>query len=36
MGIHYGVVGGVKLYWLHNPELFSTAYAGEDPKYILK
>lgn len=36
LGVHHGVVNGVTLYWLHNPDLFPTAYAGEDPKYIMK
>jgi starch synthase len=35
-GVHYGVFNMVKLYWLHNPELFPTAYCGDDPKYIMK
>lgn len=36
MGIHYGNVGGVKTYFIHNPELFPAAFEGKDPYYVMK
>ena len=32
VGVHYGEVNRVHIYWLHNPELFPTAFAREDSK----
>ena len=36
IGVHEGTVNGVRLFFLHNPELFPLAYAGEDPRYVMK
>ena len=36
LGVHYGIVNKVHIYWLHNPEIFPYAYAGEEAKYVLK
>ena len=36
VGVHEGLVNGVKLYFLHNIEYFHHAYAGEDANYIVK
>lgn len=36
LGVHYGVVNGVKLFWIHNPEVFPMAYVGEDPAYVMR
>jgi hypothetical protein len=35
-GIHYGVVNGCKLYFLHNYDIFPTAYAEGVPSFVLK
>ena len=35
-GIHRGKYCGVNYIWLHNPELFSKVYAGEQASYVTK
>lgn len=34
--MHYGRIGGIDYYFLHNPFLFPQAYAGEDPLYVMR
>lgn len=35
-GIHYGVVNNVKIYFLHNHDIFPSAYADGNAAYILR
>ena len=35
-GIHYGIVNGVKIYFLHNFEIFPSPYSEGCPSYILR
>jgi starch synthase len=35
-GVHFGTVDGVKLYFLHNYEIFPTAYAEGNNSFVLK
>jgi starch synthase len=36
VGIHEGDYKGVKVYFLHNAEMFPSAFAGDDPLYTIK
>jgi starch synthase len=36
VGVHEGVVNGVKMYFLHNVQYFHHAYAGEDAHYVMR
>ena len=35
-GVHFGVVNGVKIYFLHNQEIFPSPYAEGAPAFILR
>lgn len=36
IGVHHGVVKGVKVYFLHNPYAFPSAYADGDARYTIQ
>lgn len=36
VGVHHGVVKGVKQYFLHNPFIFPTAYTDGDARYTMQ
>ncbi|KAL4507061.1 hypothetical protein ABPG72_001854 [Tetrahymena utriculariae] len=36
VGIHFGEYKGVKIYFLHNPDMFPAPFAGDDAAYTVK
>lgn len=36
IGVHYGNIKGVHIFFLHNSTLFYSPYEGDDPKYVMR
>ena len=35
-GVHHGIVGGVRVFFVHHSLYFPAAYEGEDPAFVMK